>query len=704
LSARRRSPKPAAHPSRKLSEGWIAALLLAALAAAAYSSSFAAGFVLDNGFILENARLHDWTWPNLKLILTDNYWAPEYRSNLYRPLTTLTYAFNYCVLGNGADPTGYHALNLLLHWANSLLVFKLARRILGAFTPAVFAAALFALHPLGVEAVTNIVGRADLLAAFFVLTGVLLHLHLPAAGPRARRWCLAALGLVAALGMFSKENAVVLPALLLLADVCAGTRGSRARGAAYAVLLPAVALVAFARHAVLTDVASDAQVVVDNPILMAGFWTGRMTAVRVLGYYLALFLWPRHLSSDYSFNQIPLFTGTLSAGDDAHAWLALLLYAGFAALLWVRRRDKPLLYCGGFFLIALLPVANIVVLTGTIMAERLLYLPSVGLVGLMGLCGYRLYERVKPQTRVTRVLLTIPAMAVLVALGARTFLRNRDWRTEHALWTSAAASCPQSHRAWQFLAHALYAESGDARLDEAIELAERARSIVESGALPLEYRPRVLYQNLAVYYSQRAEKRERMGDADGARVSYERAAAVLRETVEIDRALPGVGTARAGRATRYVFLGKTYVVLGRWDEALEALGEALSLVPDDPAAWYLAGVAQAGLGRFDEAAVSMVGAIVQGADFPELWSRLDAVYRRLSPDRPGILHEDGKSALADTPLVRRHVLAATHRLVQRLTAVGRRDDALRVRDLAVERAAADPRYFDDVLGATIAGH
>ena len=104
---------------------------------------------------------------------------------LYRPVTTFSYLLNYSVFGNADRPAGYHVVNWLLHTANVWLVFGLAVRIGRRFWPAAFAAALWAVHPLGTEAVTNIVGRADLLAAF----GVLLSFLRPSrragcAGPR----------------------------------------------------------------------------------------------------------------------------------------------------------------------------------------------------------------------------------------------------------------------------------------------------------------------------------------------------------------------------------------------------------------------------------------------------------------------------------------------------------------------------------------
>ena len=155
----------------------LVAIGLCAAALLAYANSFGAGFALDNkALILEDPRVRQATPQNLDLILQHTYWWPHGEAGLYRPITTLSYLFNYAVLGNRDRPAGYHWLNFLLHAGNVLLVFFLVSRLIREFWPPVFAAALWAVHPVLTESVTNIAGRADLLAAAAVLGGFLLYL------------------------------------------------------------------------------------------------------------------------------------------------------------------------------------------------------------------------------------------------------------------------------------------------------------------------------------------------------------------------------------------------------------------------------------------------------------------------------------------------------------------------------------------------
>ncbi len=168
----------------------LAGIAVLSLTLLAFSNSFHAGFVLDNkGLILNDPRLREATAANLKLILQHTYWWPTGEGGVYRPLTTLTYLINYAILGNRDQPFGYHLVNFLLHSCNTLLVFAIATRFIRRFWPCVAIAALWAVHPVQTEAVTNIVGRADLLAAAGLFGGFLAYLRATeTAGGRRWAW------------------------------------------------------------------------------------------------------------------------------------------------------------------------------------------------------------------------------------------------------------------------------------------------------------------------------------------------------------------------------------------------------------------------------------------------------------------------------------------------------------------------------------
>src|SRR5262245_25595553 len=131
-----------------------AAVVLAVLLVAAYSNSFDAALTMDSPTLVErDTRLREASEENLHLVWTKNYWWPSRPSNLFRPLTTLSFLFNYVVLGNGPRPAGYHVLNFLLHAANAALAFAVIRRVTAQALPAFLAAAVFALPPIAPEPV-----------------------------------------------------------------------------------------------------------------------------------------------------------------------------------------------------------------------------------------------------------------------------------------------------------------------------------------------------------------------------------------------------------------------------------------------------------------------------------------------------------------------------------------------------------------------
>jgi hypothetical protein len=143
-------------------------------------------------------------------------------SGLYRPLTTFSYLFNYSVLGNGTNPSGYHWLNFGLHAVNMGLVYLLGLVIFEQMPAALLLAALWGIHPALTESVTNIVGRADLLGALGVLAA--LHAHrkaLDSSGGRKMLW-LAGIGAAVTVGIFSKESTIVVLAVLAIYDLTFG--------------------------------------------------------------------------------------------------------------------------------------------------------------------------------------------------------------------------------------------------------------------------------------------------------------------------------------------------------------------------------------------------------------------------------------------------------------------------------------------------
>ena len=418
-------------------------LVLWALVAVAYSDAWRAGLIFDSGpVILDDPRVHRASLQNAGEILTGDYWYTRPVSGLYRPITSLTYLLNYAVLGNGARPEGYHAVNLALHLANVALVYALGMLVFGEIDLAWALAALWGVHPLLTESVTNVVGRADLLAACGVLTGLLCYAKSASASGRARAKWLAAMVAAQTVGLFSKESAAVLPGMALLYDLTLGAPGGwRRRMPAYALLL-----LPFAAYFALRSTSHTHMeiIFIQNPMATAGFWTARLTAVKVIGKLVGLFVWPARLSADYSFNAVPLFGWRLDWEDAATlVALALCLAAALAAVAW-RHSHRRASFFIGFFFVAIAPTANVVMIIGSIMAERFLYLGSIGLAGCAVAALWLLGRRFARRGLTARRVAWIATGLLCLALAARTYARNLDWRDARSLWTSALEVSPNA--------------------------------------------------------------------------------------------------------------------------------------------------------------------------------------------------------------------------------------------------------------------
>jgi len=393
--------------------------VLLGIALLVYANALVNGFTYDDeGYVL---RSHAVQGGSLR-----EMFQPTKGNNIFRPLAFATFAVNWAV--GGVQPFGYHLVNLLLHTAVTLLLYLVLRTLLAPLARgeivAFAAALLFAVHPIHTEAVTSIVGRAELLAAGFLLAAWLLHLQ-----DRA----LAAL-LCFALALLSKESAVVFLPLVLAGDYALGKFKSLARygwigglTAAYVALLWKVQGGHFTKGTYTN---------VDNPLANLPAMWRILNALRVAWKYVELQAYPATLSYDYSYNAIRLYADwkhTLPAAAAALMVLGLWIWT-----VWTKRASWML--AGAIYLGAFAVTTNLFVSTGTVMGERLAYLPSAGFCLLVALIWAQL-EGWRPE--VARVL----AICVLGALAGRTVLRNQDWRDNLTLYSKDIQAVPESVRA-----------------------------------------------------------------------------------------------------------------------------------------------------------------------------------------------------------------------------------------------------------------
>jgi Tfp pilus assembly protein PilF len=516
-------------------------------------------------------------------IFATDYWTGAGTTDgdpgLYRPLTVLSYALNYRV--SGLSATAFHLTNLALHAGTALVLFLFAGELLGSATAAFAAASVFAVHPIHVEAVTGIVGRAEILVTLFVLVALLV-------GRKPTVGAAVGAGLLYLLALFSKESAVTLPVLFALYDWTRrdqlrenGLLSVKTLAPRYAALAGAAAVyIAFRLNAVT------------QPAHVWAGWAGVpayarvLTASRVLVEYVGLFVWPRTLLADYWVTEVPI----ARSFTDIPALLSLMLLVGLILLLATTlRRQRTLVFSFAWFLITVLPASNLFFASGLGKAERILYLPSVGLCLVLG-CGMVALET-WPQIR--RGALNAALPIALIALGARTIRRNQDWRDTFSLATATLAVSPHSMLMNDLAAHELVSR-GAAR--QAVPLLEDALR-----QEPNKAKGHVLLG--AAYYSDKQK---------------ERAVAEFTRALQLD----------PRNADALNDLGVVYLDQGNLNEALKWFNLAISAAPQHADAHTNRGLVYLGAGQPATAIQDFRTAIAIDSTRSEAHNSLGVAYAR----------------------------------------------------------------------------
>ena len=435
---------------------WLPLLIVAALALAASATSLLNDFTYDDRWIIvSNKRVQDLgRWMR---IFAESYW-PTLSQGLYRPFTSVAFAAQW--EAGGGKPVVFHVVNVALYVATCVAVYFLARRVLppvGAFV----AGALFAVHPVHVEAVGNVVGQSELFSGLTMVVAVNCYLRWRGRAGAFRGWRMLAMAALAAAALLFKEHGVVLIALLLAAEltVVRDPRPRRERIAELRPLYLALLLVIVAwlrvRVGVLGAFGGDAP----HPVIVHMSAADRITGMLGLMPELArILLWPARLYADYGPSHITFDT---SFGL-SHAIGALWVGGAVAALVLAWRARSPAAFGLLWLAIAYSPVSNVLLPTGILLAERTLFSVSVGLVIALGAGAAWVHERVARTPAAGRVPALLLALLLLVA-AVHSADRQRVWRDNETLFTTMVREQPRSGKAhyalggWRF-AHKRNAE------------------------------------------------------------------------------------------------------------------------------------------------------------------------------------------------------------------------------------------------------
>jgi protein O-mannosyl-transferase len=427
-------------------------------------------FVYDDiRYIVENKFIQ--TPQNFFQIFASPLGPPEL--HLYRPLTALSLGLNLWL--HGLNPDGFHLANRILHVMICLVIFRVLRYLLSSTVAASLTALLFAVHPVQTEAVTCIAGRSEVLTGLFFVLAWLFHIRARESGAVKGKIFAAAL-VFYLFSMMSKESGITLIAVILLTEYIYYAKRSptslyqnlrKGLWKVFAGYLAAAALFLGLRAIVLGKMLHAPTAFVDNPLFHASLLTRELTAMKILFQSLGLLLWPIHLSADYSYNQISLITKWSEPAGIAVtiACLVFLIILG-----WSYYRAQNVFLSLGYFLVTYSIVSNLIIPIGTIRADRLLYMPSLGIFLLIGILLAKL--DVKIQWPWAKSAFYSAVAVLLILLGVRTVYRNDDWRDAVTLWEKTIQTSPNSTRARYSLGNAYMTEKKYGLAAEQYRIAE----------------------------------------------------------------------------------------------------------------------------------------------------------------------------------------------------------------------------------------
>lgn len=546
----------------------VAAALCALLAGAVYSKTLDFSFQFDDYlYVIDYCRAHG----------IESFWPPEGT----RYLTYLTFVLNFLV--GGLDVAGYHAVNILIHIVNGLLVFLLASFLMrssvlaGKGLPgqqvALLSALLFVAHPVQTEAVTYITQRFASLATLFYLLALVLYLKHrvgPKTGASSGVFYAAAL-LSTYAAQFTKEISFTLPFVICCVEFAFFRGPVPARLLRLAPFLLAMAVIPWTLFGPgSTDaVGGEIMGLQLKDLHEISRHDYLVTQFRVIATYLRLLVFPAGQNIDYDY---PMFNSLFV--PEVLASFVLICFLFFGALFLFRRFIRggdallSLISAGTLWFFTTISVESSIVPIKDLIFEHRLYLPSVGAALAASAAVFFIAGRVFRRQSAWAVF-AAAVLVLVLPLSAASYLRNDVWENGITLYEDAARKSPDKERVRYNLAWA-YHKAG--ALDRAIE--------EYTAALRLAPDKDKTHYNLAQIYSGRGEKDK-----------------AERHFLEALRIKPG--------PVAYYNLALLYHSKGELDRSIASFEAAVRLDPAYEDALYNLGVALIEKGDLDGAAVRL---------------------------------------------------------------------------------------------------
>ena len=417
-------------------------------------NSFKNGFHMDDVVAIQkNLDVVNPGYTNWASFLRHDFWgldmfSGEWTHKSFRPITTLTYRWNWLL--SGLDTSGYHLVNILLHALVSCQMVFVGETVMGlSFEESGMAGMLFAVHPVHTESVLYLVGRADILCGVFMLFGLLLY---------GKTFTLTSYVCVIVSGLAKEIGFMSFPIMLTMDLISSARR----KGVVSLITLLVGTLSMIARHW-YTDGTLLKMSPQDNPIAFEEDTVGRIFSYAVVhAEYVRLLIYPMFLCYDYSMNTIPLVCDCF----DLRLLAPLAAYLGTCTLITeiLQYRLKAGIMGFSIFIFAFIPMSNLLFPVGTVVGERLLYIPSMGFIFLLVL-----------------ILPRRPLVMIAIIWSLRTIIRIDNWKTANHLTLVDGALNPRSAKTMYNLGVHYFTKQDYERAFHALSLSIEADDLKRDG-------------------------------------------------------------------------------------------------------------------------------------------------------------------------------------------------------------------------------
>ncbi len=540
-------------------------LLVILLSLASYFNVFENEFVWDDHvFILNNADIRSFS--NLPLFFSEDV------DGLYRPLRSLYYTFVYSLAGK--NEFLYHFNSLFLHTIISVLVFLLIYEIIAKKNVALIAALIFAVHPIHTGRVANITASFDLLGIFFMLLAFYFYVKFSKLNKnKYLLWSLLAF----LIAVFSSEEAIVLPILIILYEFCF----NKEKFSKLKNYVPYFVVALFYLIVRFVVIGFKGRL---EEYLAGNFFLTMLTMLKVYVYYIYLLIAPINLTLYREAEAVS------SLFDFKVIISSLILISIIFFAIKNYNKNKILFFSVFWFFITLIPFSNILPLQN-FMAERYLYVPSIAFSLLVSYLLITIFNINFKNIKIKNIVRYGIVFFIFLLLGFYVFStvnRNNDFKDNLTLWSKTVSTNPGNSRAHDNLGFT-YERSGDT--EKALQEFEMAVKLQEDNFRALA--------NLGVAYAQLGRYNESIAtlkksiSVRGYHKTYDKLGLVYVELNEEDKAIESFKKAiriNQRYAKAHNDLGTVYGRMGEFDLALYEFNEAIRIDRDYADAHYNLGI------------------------------------------------------------------------------------------------------------------